>query len=162
MAKMKRKWVVLCSSAVAAVYATGYFITDTQASVQPPPPVSYEVNGQQSELNGGQSSVNSGQANGTSTDSVQTERVYTDGTYTGMGSNRFGSIEVQITISNDQITDVEISNFTMSYPESDVAGLPDEVLSIQSAEVANVSGATYSTRAFKDAVQEALSQAQNA
>jgi uncharacterized protein with FMN-binding domain len=36
------------------------------------------------------------------------------------------------------------------------------VLQKQSAQVRNVSGATYSTEAFKDAVQNALSQARNA
>jgi uncharacterized protein with FMN-binding domain len=49
----------------------------------------------------------------------------------------------------------------MHYSERDVVGLPDEVLKNQSAQVDNVSGATYSTQAFQDAVQDALSQAQN-
>jgi uncharacterized protein with FMN-binding domain len=50
----------------------------------------------------------------------------------------------------------------MHYSESDVVGLPDEVVQKQNAQVTNVSGATYSTQAFEDAVQDALSQAQNA
>ncbi|HEY2422344.1 MAG TPA: FMN-binding protein [Neobacillus sp.] len=50
----------------------------------------------------------------------------------------------------------------MHYTESDVVGLPDEVLQKQSAQVMNVSGATYSTQAFQDAVQGALDQAKNA
>lgn len=49
----------------------------------------------------------------------------------------------------------------MHYSESDVVGLPDEVLKNQSAQVTNVSGATYSTQAFEDAVQQALDQARN-
>ncbi|MCM2535325.1 FMN-binding protein [Neobacillus pocheonensis] len=49
----------------------------------------------------------------------------------------------------------------MHYSESDVAGLPGEVLQRQIANVDNVSGATYSTQAFADAVQDALNQAQN-
>ncbi|MFC5529062.1 FMN-binding protein [Cohnella yongneupensis] len=73
--------------------------------------------------------------------------------------NRRGSIEVTITIENDKITDVEISRFAMHYSESDVVDLPDEVLHNQSAQVDNVSGATYSTNAFEDAVQNALDQA---
>jgi uncharacterized protein with FMN-binding domain len=68
---------------------------------------------------------------------------------------------VAVTIKADKIMDVEISNFAMHYSESDVVGLPDEVLQKQSAQVDNVSGATYSTQAFENAVQEALFQAQN-
>jgi uncharacterized protein with FMN-binding domain len=69
---------------------------------------------------------------------------------------------VAVTLQNDKITDVEISRFAMHYSEDDVVGLPQEVLQKQSAQVRNVSGATYSTEAFKDAVQNALSQARNA
>nr|AYQ75396.1 FMN-binding protein [Cohnella candidum] len=76
-----------------------------------------------------------------------------------MGSNRRGSIQVTVTIKSDKITDVEISNFAMHYSISDVVGLPDEVLQYQSSQVDNVSGATYSVRAFEDAVQDALDQA---
>ncbi len=96
------------------------------------------------------------------TQSVQPKRVYQDGTFTGMGSNRRGSIQVSVTIKNDKITDVEIVNFAMHYSENDIIGLPDEVLKRQSAQVDNVSGATYSTRAFEDAVQDALDKAKNA
>jgi uncharacterized protein with FMN-binding domain len=91
----------------------------------------------------------------------QTLSVYKEGTFTGTGSNRRGSIQVTVTIKKDKITDVVISDFAMHYSERDVVGLPDEVLQNQSAQVDNVSGATYSTRAFEDAVQEALSQAKN-
>jgi uncharacterized protein with FMN-binding domain len=93
--------------------------------------------------------------------STQTKSLYKEGTFTGTGSNRRGSIQVAVTIKADKITDVEISNFAMHYSESDVVGLPDEVLQKQSAQVDNVSGATYSTQAFTDAIQEALFQAQN-
>jgi uncharacterized protein with FMN-binding domain len=93
--------------------------------------------------------------------STQTKSLYKEGTFKGIGSNRRGSIQVAVTIKADKITDVEISNFAMHYSESDVVGLPDEVLQKQSAQVDNVSGATYSTQAFENAIQEALFQAQN-
>ena len=48
----------------------------------------------------------------------------------------------------------------MHYPQYYTDGLPDEVVQSQSAQVQNVSGATYSTDAFKDAIQDALNQAQ--
>ncbi|MCS7461504.1 FMN-binding protein [Paenibacillus doosanensis] len=140
MAKLNKKWVVLCSTAIAVVYAAGYAATETQASIDQT-------------------------ATYVRTDQPYTNvssRKYKDGTYTGMGRNRRGSIQVAVTVKNDNITDVEISDFAMHYSERDVAGLPKEVLQKQSAQVKNVSGATYSTQAFRDAVQDALAQAMNA
>ncbi|MFC6604217.1 FMN-binding protein [Ectobacillus funiculus] len=49
----------------------------------------------------------------------------------------------------------------MHYSESDIAGLPDEVIQRQSANVDFVSGATYSSQAFTDAIQDALNNAKN-
>lgn len=49
----------------------------------------------------------------------------------------------------------------MHYSEQDVVDMPDEVIRKQSAQVNNVSGATYSTEAFSSAVQDALDQARN-
>lgn len=139
MAKMNKKWVALCSTAIGAIYAAGYFATETQANIQQP---------QQ-------------QVQVTQTKSNQLNRLYKEGTYTGTGSNRRGSIQVAVSIKSDKITDVEISHFAMHYTIDDVVGLPQEVVQKQSAQVRNVSGATYSTQAFKDAVQDALSQARN-
>jgi uncharacterized protein with FMN-binding domain len=146
MAKMNKKWVVLCSTAVAAVYAAGYFSTETQASIQQTPQYS-------------QVQANGSQTNSVQTNKVKTNKLYKDGTYTGMGSNRRGSIQVAVTTKNDRITDVQVTNFAMHYSDRDIVGMPEEVISIQSAKVKNVSGATYSTQAFQNAVQDALSQA---
>jgi uncharacterized protein with FMN-binding domain len=151
MKKMDKKWIVLCSTAIAAVYSAGYITTESQATVGQP--IHHIENNVQ---------TNSNLLNGNKVSSSQTNKLYKDGTFTGSGWNRRGSIDVQVTIKNDKITDVEISNFAMHYSESDVVGLPDEVLQKQNAQIMNVSGATYSTQAFEDAVQEALDQAQNA
>jgi uncharacterized protein with FMN-binding domain len=75
--------------------------------------------------------------------------------------NRRGEIEVAVTLNKDKITDAQISNWGMHYSESDIDGLPDEVIKRQSASVDFVSGATYSSQAFTDAVQDALNKAQN-
>ncbi|MFJ7727385.1 FMN-binding protein [Neobacillus sp. NPDC097160] len=148
MKKMDKKWVILCSTAIAAVYTAGFVTTESQANInQPNQHVENRFQTNSSTLNNS---------------NVQTNSLYKDGTFTGTGMNRRGSIEVQVTINNDQITDVEISDFAMHYSESDVVGLPDEVLQNQSSQVQNVSGATYSTEAFQDAIQDALDQAQNA
>ncbi|SEB82820.1 FMN-binding protein [Paenibacillus sp. GP183] len=140
MAKMNKKWVVLCSTAIAAVYTAGYLSTETHASIPQSP-----------------QSIAQGQTN--SVQSKKTYSLYKDGTYTGMGSNRRGSIQVAVTVKNDKITDVQVTNFAMHYSDSDIVGMPEEVVQKQSAKVTNVSGATYSTQAFQNAVQDALSQA---
>ncbi|MFC5529066.1 FMN-binding protein [Cohnella yongneupensis] len=145
MAKMEKKWIALCSAAIGALYATEYIATQSQASAAQPSAFY-------------QSADPTSNAQVLST---VTAEIYKNGTYTGMGSNRRGSIQVDVTLNNDKITDVVISDFAMHYSESDVVGLPDEVLQYQSAQVDNVSGATYSTRAFEDAVQNALDQARN-
>jgi uncharacterized protein with FMN-binding domain len=154
MGKMDKKWVILCSTAIAAVYTAGYVATDTQAAQGQLP--QHIVN----KTNTGSQKVNN-QSASKNVVSHPSSKVYKDGTFTGSGWNRRGSIDVQVTIKNDKITDVEISNFAMHYSERDVVGLPDEVLQKQSAQVTNVSGATYSTEAFSDAVLQALEQAKN-
>ena len=151
MKKNDKKWVILCSTALAAVYSAGYFTTETQANLGQPLP-QIESNFQ----------TNSSTVNGSKESSNITNSRYKDGTFTGSGMNRRGSIEVQVTIKKDIITDVAISHFAMHYSDRDVVGMPDEVLQKQSPQVENVSGATYSTEAFQNAVQDALDQAQNA
>jgi uncharacterized protein with FMN-binding domain len=141
MAKMNKKWVVLCSAAIGTIYAAGYFATETQAALQQPIPYT-QVSSQ--------------------TGSIQSKSQYKNGTFYGTGTNRRGSIQVAVSIKGDKITDVEISKFAMHYTEDDIVHLPQEVIQKQSAQVKNVSGATYSTQAFKDAIQNALSQARGA
>jgi uncharacterized protein with FMN-binding domain len=151
MAKMDKKWVILCSAAIAAVYSTGYFSTETQANkVAVPQTAQVTIHKNVNPINNTNAKVS------------QPIRVYKDGTFTGTGWNRRGQIEVAVTLKNDKITDVQISNWGMHYSERDVVGLPNEVIQKQNAQVNNVSGATYSTQAFSDAVQDALNQAHHA
>lgn len=162
MAKMNKKWVLLCSTAVASAYVTGYFSTEAQAikmnsatdkqismetKVQPSSLVIDKPN----EVNGNKSSVASSQPG----------QKYKDGTFNGTGMNRRGEIEVAVTINKDKITDAQITNWGMHYSESDIVGMPGEVIKRQSANVDFVSGATYSSQAFTDAIQDALNKAQN-
>jgi uncharacterized protein with FMN-binding domain len=84
---------------------------------------------------------------------------YKDGTYTGQGSSRRGDVWVSITVAGSHITDVTITRSTLQYPLRDIAGLPDEVVQRQSAQVDTVSRATYSSQAFRSAVSQALAKA---
>jgi uncharacterized protein with FMN-binding domain len=89
-----------------------------------------------------------------------------DGTWTGTpASTRFGPVQVQVVISGGQITDVVALRLTdrdgRSVQISNHAApiLRSEVLAAQSASVANVSGATYTTRGYLGSLQSALDQA---
>jgi uncharacterized protein with FMN-binding domain len=89
-----------------------------------------------------------------------------DGTYTGAAaSTRWGDVQVSVTISGGAITDVTALKLTdadgKSVQISNRAApiLREEVIAAQSANVSNVSGATYTTQAYLASVQSALDQA---
>ena len=90
----------------------------------------------------------------------------TDGTYTGSSvSTRYGNVQVSVTVSGGKITDVTALQLTnaegRSVQISNQAApiLRSEVLAAQSANVANVSGATFTSDAYLTSVQSALDQA---
>jgi len=88
-----------------------------------------------------------------------TRSTYASGTYSGTGTSRFGNVTVSATISGGKITNVQITRVTTSFPVSRIASLPAQVIQNQTANVNVVTGATYSSQAFKQAVQQALAQA---
>ena len=89
-----------------------------------------------------------------------------DGTYTGESvSTRYGSVQVSVTIAGGKITDVTAVHLTDDEQRSvqiSAAAAPilrEEVLSAQSANVSIVSRATYTSDAYLQSVQSALSAA---
>ena len=94
---------------------------------------------------------------------------YKDGSYTGAVADAFyGYVQVKVTISGGKITDVVflqhpndrgtsiyINNQAMPY-------LKQEAIQAQSAQVAGVSGASETSRAFRQSLSDALRQAENA
>ncbi len=89
----------------------------------------------------------------------------TDGTFTGAtASNRFGSVSVTLTVAGGRITNVVAKTTAVDSKSAQintraVPTLKSEVLAAQSADIANVSGATYTTRAYVSSLQSALDQA---
>lgn len=88
------------------------------------------------------------------------------GTFVGAAaSTRFGSVQVQITVTAGSITDVTALKLTdadgRSVQISNRAApvLRQEVLTAQSAQVSTVSGATYTSDGYLTSVQSALDQA---
>lgn len=84
---------------------------------------------------------------------------FRDGTYTGTGTSRHGSIGVTVTVQGGKITAAEITDCGTRYPCSEIAALPGQVVARQSAGGDRVSGATDSTNAYRAAVNAALAQA---
>ncbi len=90
----------------------------------------------------------------------------TDGTFVGDAvQTRFGPMQVQVVIAGGAITDVQ----TLQFPSNDrksveineqaIPILLAEVLDIQSADITNISRATYTSQSYKQSLQSALDAA---
>ncbi|MGD9705509.1 MAG: FMN-binding protein [Acidimicrobiia bacterium] len=89
-----------------------------------------------------------------------------DGTFVGeTATNRWGPVQVQVTVSNGEITDVT----TLQSPDSERKSvqindyatpiLRQETLTAQSADIDTVSGATYTSIGYAQSLQSALDTA---
>lgn len=89
--------------------------------------------------------------------------VYKNGSYTGEGQGFGGTIQVQVTLEDDTITDIQV----VSAPGEDSAylsqgkGVISSILSAQSTDVDTISGATFSSTGIINAVNDALGKAEN-
>lgn len=99
----------------------------------------------------------------TEEESDDSENVYKDGTYTGSAQGFGGAITVQVTLANDEITDIQVT----SAPGEDSTylsqgeGVISSIISTQSTDVDTVSGATFSSTGIINAVVDALGKAEN-
>ena len=91
---------------------------------------------------------------------------YKDGTYTGSVEDAYyGLIQVQVTVSNGQISDVTFLQYPNDNPTSVYINsqampiLKSEALQVQSSQVDIVSGASDTSMAFQSSLANALSQA---
>lgn len=92
---------------------------------------------------------------------------YKNGTYTGLVTDaQWGNVQVQATVSGGQITDVKFLQYPNDRERSiEINSYADPILiqeavQAQNAQVDIVSGATDSSEAFMQSLQDALSQAQ--
>jgi uncharacterized protein with FMN-binding domain len=127
--------IVLSASAVLAVYAAGYVLTEPAAGLLD-------------------------QAAVTTPTATPVAGRLRDGTYLGSGQSRFGDVFVTVAIAEGRITQVWINAVTTTFPRQTIDSLRDQVVVRQSAAVDLVSGATASSAAFVQAMQAALRQAQ--
>ena len=97
------------------------------------------------------------------TSSDDSDNFYKNGTYEGSGTGYGGTITVQVTLEDDTITGGSV----VSAPGEDSAYLSQgenvisSILSEQSTDVDTISGATFSSTGILEAVNDALSKAEN-
>lgn len=92
-----------------------------------------------------------------------TDGAYKDGTYTGEAQGFGGPVDVEVIVENGMISEINIT----SAQKEDGAYLSmaediiPTILEAQSAEVDTISGATFSSTGIKEAVAQALEEAEN-
>ena len=95
--------------------------------------------------------------------SDDSDNVYKNGTFEGSGTGYGGTITVQVTLEDDTITAVSV----VSSPGEDSAYLSqgenviNSIISEQNTDVDTISGATFSSTGILEAVNDALSKAEN-
>lgn len=89
------------------------------------------------------------------------EAIFAAGTYIGEADGHNGPISVEVTVSDSEITAVEILSHNESPGITDAAleRIPQGVLDYQSLAIDMVSGATVTSNSIIDAITDALSQA---
>ena len=109
-------------------------------------------------------SAASSSSGNTSSSSGNTQ--YKDGTYTGsIADAYYGNVQVSVTISGGKISDVKFLQYPNTHPTSvdinqqAMPYLQQEAIKAQSASVQLISGATFTSQAFIQSLQVALSQA---
>ena len=91
---------------------------------------------------------------------------YKDGTYTGSVADAYyGNVQVSATVSGGKITDVKFLQYPDTHQTSVMINqqampyLKQEAIHAQSSNVQIISGATFTSQAFQQSLQAALSQA---
>jgi uncharacterized protein with FMN-binding domain len=146
--------LALGSSAVVSVYTLGY--VSTQSSIND---LSQQVAATASPAPSNQTVVTPRSAPTATPSTSAATAGYQDGTYTGTGNSRHGSITVSVVIKNGEITSASVSDCRTRYPCSDINPLISAVLTNQKVPTNHVSGATDSSTAYKSAVKAALQKA---
>ena len=102
----------------------------------------------------------------TQTQQAATNITYRDGTYTGTSADAlYGNVQVSIVVSGGHLTDVQFLDYpkdrshsvqlsTMAMPI-----LKQEAIQAQTSNVNTVSGASETSKAFRETLQSALDQA---
>ena len=84
-----------------------------------------------------------------------------DGVYTGSGAGRNGDVTVSVTVTDGKIADVEVTGHseTAGIADPAIEKLPQMIVAAQSTQIDGISGATLTSEAVKEAVNDAIRQA---
>lgn len=91
----------------------------------------------------------------------ETESLYTAGVYSGKGNGRNGDVIVEVEVSENEITAITVTEHEESAGIADpaITGIPERVIEAQSTDIDVVAGATITSDAILEAIDEALSKA---
>jgi uncharacterized protein with FMN-binding domain len=116
--------------------------------------------------NGPITSSNSSSGSSTSSSGSNNSSKYKDGTYTGSVADAYyGNVQIQVIITSGKITKVKFLQYPNTHSTSVIINnqampyLQQETIQAQSSNVQLISGATYTSQAFVQSLQSALSQA---
>lgn len=92
----------------------------------------------------------------------QSTSMYQDGTFEGTGEGFGGEIRIQLTVTSGRIADIQVLSAEKEDSSylSMAEGIIADIVDAQSAEVDTISGATYSSAGIRQAVMQALEQAE--
>ncbi len=97
--------------------------------------------------------------------STPTGTGYTAGTYTAEATGHNGTLSVEVTVSEDKIESVNVTNHTETYgigygmKETPIEAIPTQIVENQSLAVDTITGATITSAAVVSAVSSALEEA---
>jgi uncharacterized protein with FMN-binding domain len=147
--------LALCSLAVGAIYAAGYVYTEPSAHG-----VASAASVTGARASQGPAATASGSSSSASSPASSSSVHYKDGTFNGNAANAYGTLSVSVTIAGGKISSVQITSYSMHYPQSFIdPQLNQEVVTAQTYNVMLVSGATASSYNFLQAVYNALQSA---
>ncbi|MFI5266212.1 MAG: FMN-binding protein [Chloroflexota bacterium] len=155
---MGKGLVALSSAAIVSVYGIGYAVTQP-AAVSMAAGVAPSASAASAPMVSPAAGAAASPSQSSPASTTATASALKDGTYTGTGWSRHGSVSVSVTVQGGRIASAPITGVTTRYSQSVIAGLPAKVLAAQSSRVDLVSGATDSSGAYQSAVSQALAQA---
>jgi len=162
---MTARWrgTLIYTGAVAAMGAAGF----AKFAVLAPAPTA-ESSASTPSADAGSSTSGSSSSAGSSASSTDSgASTTTNDTVTVVGSSvqtRYGPVQVSVTFTQGQITDVQTLQAPGGHRESVQINaratpiLAQEVIAAQSAQIDTVSGATYTSEAYAESVQAAIDQ----
>ena len=106
-------------------------------------------------------SSNGGNGGNSGSNEAASEQSYTPGTYTGTGTGNGGDITVEVTFSEDAITDIKVvsQSETETVAAEALETIPASIIEYQSLGVDTMSGATMSSLGLVAAITDCVEQA---